>query len=104
MRTVLISALLAMSCASAFADDDAAYNKCFTSEEDPTWTLTEGVTNVGAGLLWKRGQAQTFLTSGAIGTGIMARSATEPDGTTHAYLYVGDTLVFDMVPYEAGCK
>ena len=74
------------------------------SEEDPMDTLTEGETKLGYGFIWKQDGKTIELSTGGIGTGIVARQASELEsGEVHAYLYVRDTLIFDMVPYHAGC-
>src|SRR5262249_45694430 len=97
LRALVFLVLLA---SPALADDDR-YHQCYTSQENPGWTIVKDQISVGE-LLWHKGGKVVELTTTSTGTGI-ARSATEQDGTVHTYLYVGETLVFDMVPYEPGC-
>lgn len=99
MKWLAAFLFLSGSALPSFAD-----SQCYTSMEDPSWTLTEATFAEGAGFLWKQGDKVTELTVGAIGTGIMARMAVDKENKVHAYLYVRDVLVFDMTPYEPGCK
>ena len=93
---LVVAALLALT-ATARAE-------CYVSEEDPMDTLTEGETKLGYGFIWKQDGKTIELSTGGIGTGIVARQASELEsGEVHAYLYVRDALIFDMVPYHAGC-
>ena len=93
---LVVAALLALTV--------TARAECYVSEEDPMDTLTEGETRLGYGFIWKQGDKTIELSTGGIGTGIIARQASEfESGEVHTYLYVRDVLIFDMVPYDAGC-
>jgi hypothetical protein len=84
----------------------AIAGNCYQSAEYPFWTLTEGMTKeYGYGFLWNQGGRIVELSTGSIGTGILASSATEVgSGEGHAFIYICNTLVFDMTPYELGCS
>jgi hypothetical protein len=93
---LVVAALLALTA--------TAQAECYVSEENPMDTLTEGRTKHGYGFIWKQGGKTIELSTGGIGTGIIARQASELESDeVHTYLYVRDVLVFDMVPYDAGC-
>jgi hypothetical protein len=87
----------------------AVAQDCYQSAEYPFWTLTEGQTGPtkshGYGFFWNQGGKIVELSTGSIGTGILGRQATEvQSGETHTYIYICNTLVFDMTPYELGCS
>ena len=96
MKPLLAAAALLTLTATAHAD-------CYVSQEDPMWTITEGKTSTGYGFIWKQGDKTVELSTGAIGTGIVARMASEQNGKIHTYLYAGNVLVIDMSPYDPGC-
>jgi hypothetical protein len=100
MRLFLLVAGILWMIAVARADEQPT---CYTSAENPDWTLTDAVTKDGAGFVWMQGKKRVELTVGSIGTGIVARMATEANGKVHTYLSLPNLLVLDMVPYEAGC-
>jgi hypothetical protein len=77
-----------------------AADSCYSNPVYPEITVTYG----DGGLVYHNGDQTIVMTdNGSGGTGIAARSAIEADGTEHQYMFVGDTLVVDMVPYELGC-
>jgi hypothetical protein len=96
MKPLLAAALLCVLTLTARAE-------CYVSQEDPMWTLTEGEISIGQGFIWKQGDKTVELSTGGIGTGIIARQASEENGRIHTYLFVGNVLVFDMSPYDPGC-
>ena len=96
MKLLLAAAALLTFTVSARAE-------CYVSQENPMWTLTEGKTSIGYGFIWKQGDDTVELDTGALGTGIIARMASGPDGEIHTYLYAGNVLVFDMSPYDPRC-
>ena len=62
---LVVAALLALT-ATARAE-------CYVSEENPMDTLTEGETKLGYGFVWERGGKTIELSTGEIGTGMIAR-------------------------------
>ena len=96
MKPLLVAAFLLALSLAARAD-------CYVSRENPMWTLTEGEISIGYGFIWKQGDKTVELSTGAIGTGIIARQASEENGRIHTYLFAGNVLVFDMSPYDPGC-
>ena len=70
---------LLLAAAALLALTVAARAECYVSQEDPMSTLTEGKTSIGSGFIWKQGDKTVELTTGAVGTGIIARMASGPD-------------------------
>jgi hypothetical protein len=98
MRLALAVAAILVLTVSAHAADSF---ECYVSAENPDWTLSEETTKLGRGLIWMQGRKRIELSTGGMGTGTLARAATEEEsGEIHTYLYVRGVLVFDMVPYE----
>lgn len=84
---------------AALTSPAAAWDYCYTSEVDPQLTI---IVRDGE-LVRSDGQETTTMTTMGAGTGIPFTEATEPDGTTHSFRFIGGDLVFDMVIYELGC-
>jgi hypothetical protein len=80
-----------------------AQGECYVSREDPLWTITEGNTSIGYGFVWKQGDKTVELAREDRRSAHIAQQAVEADGRKHSYLRVGEVLVFDMTPYDAGC-
>jgi len=88
-----------------FAALSPAYTaeRCYTSELNPSTTITDDGTNYGRTLV-KNVEGKTIVMSTMSGgTGMRVRVAMEEGGKTHTYRYVGDTLIMDMTAYELGC-
>jgi hypothetical protein len=100
LRGLIVWNLVGAVALALAATASHAADSCYSNPAYPELTMTYG----DSGLVYHRGDETTVMTlNGGGGTGIAARSAIEADGTEHEYMFIGDTLIVDMVPYEPGC-
>jgi hypothetical protein len=100
LRGLLVWNLFGAAAWALAATSSHAADSCYSNPAYPEITMTYG----DSGLVYHNGDQTIVMTdNGSGGTGIAARSAVEANGTEHQYMFIGDTLVVDMVPYELGC-
>ena len=95
-------AWLVLAFVVAFPVASEAAAECYSSFDNPSITIIAYTDDMYT-LVEKVDGKTTVMRTESGGTGIATRTATEPDGTTHQYRYIGNTLVMDMSAYELGC-
>lgn len=93
-RSLMLKAAIAVLLTTASAEA----KECFTSVEDPKWSIEVDEPE----WTWKQGDEKLSLTTESIGTGIPKRIARDASGNPYVYLLHKGDLIVDMVVYEPG--